>query len=193
LGVVLEAREVEPLMTMLTIGLAMMMASQTPAPDHRPEIHCKGSEANLATYLEMSRVLFNERQSERASEFYADEFISHNSDQGGSGASTVKPAFMAEMWSSSKINDPERQVIDNLIICKDDLVMAQVTTKGSFAGSRLADKPEGRRRYSTSAIDVYRFKDGKVVERWGNNDYLNIIRQTGVVVDLSLKPLPPED
>ncbi|WP_439532783.1 ester cyclase [Polymorphobacter sp.] len=170
-------------MTMLTIGLSLLLAAGHPAP----ETQCTGQEANLATYIEMSRVLFNEREAERAGEFYAPEFISHNSDEGGSGADTVPVAYMTAMWNASKKNDPERQVINNLIVCNGDLVVAQVTTKGMRTG---ADNV--RRRYSTSAMDIYRFKDGKVVERWGNNDYLTIIRQTGLKVDLSLTPLPPE-
>jgi predicted SnoaL-like aldol condensation-catalyzing enzyme len=175
-------------MTMLTIGLALAALAQAPAP----QTHCAGHEANLKTYLDISRILFNELQAERASEFYADEFINHNSDAGGSDTSIGRPATMAAMWAATRRNDPGRELINNLIICKDDLVVAQVTLRGSRAGETLVDKPEGRRRYSTTAIDMYRFKDGKVVERWGNSDLITVIRQLGMPTDLTLKPLPPE-
>jgi len=174
-------------MTMLTIGLALAVSAAQLPPGHPvPETHCEGQEALLAIYLDMSRILFNERQGHRAGEFYEAEFISHNNDEGGDGVSTVRPADMAAMWNSSKVNEPERQVINNLIICKDGLVVAQVTTNGMRTGT---DKV--RRRYSTSAMDIYRFQNGKVVERWGNNDHITIVRQTGQPVDLTLTPLPP--
>jgi len=39
---------------------------------------------------------------------------------------------------------------------------------------------------------MYRFKDGKFIERWGNADLVAIIRQIGLPVDMTIKPLPPE-
>ncbi|NKB44266.1 MAG: hypothetical protein GKS03_08315 [Alphaproteobacteria bacterium] len=53
--------------------------------------------------------------------------------------------------------------------------------------------PPNGRRYETSATDTYRFKNGKVIERWGNNDSIAMIRQLGLKVDLSMTPLPAED
>lgn len=175
-------------MTMLTAGLALLLAAAPAAP----EIRCEGHEANLATYLGMTKILFNELQAERAGEFYAPEFITHNSDEGGSSATVSTPARMAAIWDWTRKNDPGRILVNNLIICRDDLVIAQVTLSGSRAGDTLEGRPEGRRRYRTTAIDMYRFKQGKVVERWGNSDLVSVIRQLGMPIDLTLKPLPPE-
>ncbi len=179
-------------MTMLTAGLALLMVAGN-APEPAPETHCKGNEANLATYLQMSKILFNERQAERAPEFYAPEIINHNNDGGGFGTSIVKPADMTGLWKYLQMIEPDRRIIDNVIICDDDLVVAQVTVTGSRDGKTLVGKPEGRRRYKVSAMDMYRFKDGKVVERWGNVDYFSQIRQMGLPVDISPTPLPPEE
>jgi len=176
---------------MLTAGLALLMAAA--APPAAPEIHCKGHEDNLATYQAISKILFNDRDASRAGEFYADEFISHNSDLGGSEKMVSNPANMTRMWNKSLEEDPNRELIDNLIICKDDFVIAQVTLQGDRAGETLKGKPEGRQRFRASAIDMYRFKDGKVIERWGNADLVAIIRQIGLPVDMTIKPLPPED
>jgi len=55
-------------MTILTVGLALMMRAQPAAlaPDAKgPDTHCAGHEANLATSLDMSRILFNELQAKR--------------------------------------------------------------------------------------------------------------------------------
>jgi len=167
-----------------------MLANTTPDP--APETHCTGQEANLATYLEMTDVLFNKRLPNRAADFYAAEFITHNVDEGGLGTKTVQPKFMDAMWANLEKIEPDRKLVNNVIICKDDLVISQVTTSGSRAGETLIGKPEGRRRYKTSAMDIYRFKDGKVVERWGNNDMVAKSRQLGMELDLSPMPLPPE-
>ena len=47
------------------------------------------------------------------------------------------------------------------------------------------------RAFKFTAMDIFRFKDGMVVERWGNSDSLILIRQLGLEVDLSLQPLAP--
>ncbi|MEM6835143.1 MAG: ester cyclase [Pseudomonadota bacterium] len=156
------------------------------------ETVCQGHEDNLKTYLEMTDILFNQRQTSRAGEYYADTFISHNVDTGGLVKKVRTPEYMAKVWSRANRTNPDRKVTNELIICQGDLVIARVSATGTLIPDVLRDQPEKGRRYIYSAIDIYRFKDGKVVERWGNNDRVAQIRQTGLDVDLSLKPLPTQ-
>ena len=158
-------------------------------PAAATEILCDGHEENLQTYLDMTRILFNERDHTRAAEFYADEFISHNTDEGGLGTSIRNPEHMQRIWINSKRNSPDRVLINDLIVCNGDVVVARVTLKGTRLTGPMEGNPSNGRRYETSAIDIYRFKDGKVVERWGNNDSIAMIRQLGLQVDLSMTPL----
>lgn len=156
------------------------------------EIHCDGQPELLATYLEMSQVLFNERKGELVGKFYKDKFISHNVDEGGIGVRKVALEDMQAMWRRFEQIEPDREVINNLIVCKDDIVVAQVTTTGTHIGEGLVGNPQEGRRYKTSAIDIYRFEDGKVVERWGNNDRVAKARQLGQTIDLSFEPIKPD-
>jgi len=177
-----------PRFTLLCAAVAMIHASA-----HATEIQCDDQEENLQTYLEMTDILFNQRQVERAADFYADAFITHNIDEGGLVEKVRTPDYMAGIWTRIKTTNPDRKVHNDLIVCKGDFVIARATATGTLIPSVLRDKPEEGRRYVYSAIDIYRFKDGKVVERWGNNDKVAQIRQTGIAVDLSLKPLPSDD
>ena len=162
----------------------------SPAAARAPEIHCRGNERNLQTYLEMTRVLFNGLQGERAADFYASEFISHNDDQGGDRPQTYHPEVLGKMWAYLSKVEKNRYLINNLIICRDDLVMAQVTLGGTYVGPGMQGNPPEGRRYEQSGIDIYRFnKDRKVIERWGNSEGIAKIRQLGLTPDLSLKPL----
>ncbi|MEQ8510062.1 MAG: ester cyclase [Rhodospirillaceae bacterium] len=172
---------------------ALTLALSVTAPAAALEIICDGHEDNLNTYLEMTDILFNQRQGERASEYYADEFISHNSDAGGLGTAVRTPDHMTRIWEHSKKNSPDRQLINELIVCAGDVVVARVTMKGTRVTGEMEGNPPNGRRYETTATDTYRFKDGKVVERWGNNDSIAMIRQLGLKVDLSMTPLPEED
>ena len=180
-------------MRILTSYFLSIVAIAMVGPVVSAEIVCDGSEENLQTYLDMTRILFNERDHERAGDFYDETFISHNVDGGGLGTKVRTPEHMKRIWIHSKENSPDRQLINDLIVCNGDLVIARVTLKGTRVKGDMEGNPPNGRRYETSATDIYRLKDGKVVERWGNNDSIAMIRQLGLKVDLSMTPLEDLD
>jgi predicted ester cyclase len=145
------------------------------------ETHCKGNEKNLETYLKMYEVLFMQRDESRVLEFYSPEFISHNSDAGGGGAETRTAESMKPMWIESKKNQPDRVMINELLLCAGDLVVARVTMKGTQTGPMMG-LPATNKKFNSTATDIYRFKDGKVVERWGNNDGIGMLSQLGLLL-----------
>lgn len=157
-----------------TVLLSVMIAGSANA---QLRIHCDGNTENLNTYLQIHKVLFMDRDTTRVEEFYADEIISHNNDAGGPG-SIVRPDDMAAMWDASKKNNPERVLEDELILCVDDFVVVRTTIKSHF-NVPLAGSPPTGEPYQATAIDIYRFEDGKVVERWGNADVAYIFQQLG--------------
>jgi len=146
-----------------------------------PVIACKGDETNLQTYLKIHKVLFMDRDASRVEEFYAPEVISHNSDAGGAGVMRVKSSQMAAMWASSKKNNPERVLDDDLILCADDYVIVRTTLK-SLDTTGVAGNPPTGKPFAVTATDIYRFENGKVVERWGNSDVAGIYMQLGFKV-----------
>ncbi len=161
------------------LGL-LAAAALAPGLGSATETDCAGHEDILNHYLGMHEVLFMERDTTRVGEFYAEEFISHNQDEGGGDVTTMTHEPMIEMWENSKKRDPGRVLVNDLIICTDQFVVARVTINGSsMVTPRDGSEPE-RRSFSASAIDIYRIKDGKVVERWGNNDTVSILRQLGM-------------
>lgn len=161
---------------LLALGLPAAQAA-----DPKPRINCPGSQRNLRTYLKIHDILFMQRDSSRVREFYADEIISHNVDSGGGGPRMVKPEQMAAMWEASRRNNPERRLVDDLILCSGDYVIVR-TQVHSVDNTGVAGNPPTRRPYVISAIDIYRFKNGKVVERWGNADLMSLVEQIGLKV-----------
>ena len=141
------------------------------------KIYCDGETENLNTYLEIHKVLFSDRDVTRVEEFYADQVISHNNDAGGPGT-IVRSEDMRKMWESSLKNNPERILEDELILCVDDYVVVRTLIKSNF-NSPLAGYPPTGEPYEITAIDIYKFDNGKVVERWGNADLAFMFRQLG--------------
>lgn len=170
-------------------SVAAPVSASTPVPEKAPQIYCDGQERNLQTYLKMTDILFNGLQADRASEFYADEFISHGDDRGGIGARTYRPENLTNMWKHINKVEKNRKLTNNLIVCKGDLVIAEVTLGATYVGADMEGNPPEGRRYQQSGIDIYRFKDDKVIERWGNSEGIAKIRQLGLKTDLSLRPL----
>lgn len=153
-------------------------ASPAAASPAKPVIACKGSERNLKQYLQMHDVLFMQRDGSRVDEFYAPELISHDFDSGGGHAITVKNSALVGMWAASKKNDPGRVLADNLIICQGQFVIVRTTVHGTDNAGYEGNPPTGK-SYSISATDIYRFENGKVVERWGNSDLVSMYKQIG--------------
>jgi predicted ester cyclase len=151
------------------------------APALATEIHCQGNEKNLATYLKMHDVLFMQRDETRVLEFYAPEFFSHNSDEGGGDKVTRTAESMKPMWINSKRNMPDRVLVNDLILCAGDLVVARVTVTGTQTGPMFGMPATGK-KFSNTATDIFRFRDGKVVERWGNNDGIAMLSQLGLLL-----------
>ena len=163
---------------MKMVPIIVLAAAFIAAPiSAQVRIHCDGNTENLNTYLQIHKILFMDRDTTRVEDFYADEIISHNNDAGGPG-SIVTPDDMRGMWEASRENNPDRVLEDELILCMDDFVVVRTNIKSQFNTPMAGYAPTGE-SYEASAIDIYRFEDGKVVERWGNADVAYIFQQLG--------------
>jgi predicted ester cyclase len=185
-----------PLPTLVvTLGVLAALPPAAPAADgptaRKPTIACEGNEKNLQTYLQIHKVLFTERDSSRVLEFYAPEVLSHNQDSGGNVVTKVKAEQMGAMWAASKKFNPDRVLADDLIVCAGDYVTVRTMVHNSDTTGVEGNPPTGK-PYVISAIDIYRFENGKVVERWGNADLVSMFRQIGYTMTppASLKGAP---
>lgn len=169
----------------LAAAVAGLLAAATAAPALAAEpaaatrIACAPDDPNLKTYLEMTEKMFVPRDHTPAARYYAPQFVSHNQDSGGGESTTLTPARFKEVYEASKRTFGERGFRNDLIICGGDYVVARVTMTSKMTGPMFGQPPTGKTAV-VSATDTYRFKDGKVVERWGNNDGISMLQQLGV-------------
>jgi predicted ester cyclase len=164
-------------MAALVLPLAIGAADRAMAAE--PRIACASDNPNLKAYLDMTERMFIPRDASVAAEFYAPQFISHNQDSGGGDSVTLTPARFKEVYAMSKRTYGERGFRNDLIICGGDYVVARVTMTSKMTGPMGEQAPTGKTAV-VSATDTYRFKDGKVVERWGNNDGVGMLQQLGL-------------
>jgi predicted ester cyclase len=176
------ARRVRALRACAVAGLAAVAAAaqaHAAGPAAATRIACAADDPNLKAYLEMTEKMFVPRDASVAARYYAPQFVSHNQDSGGGDSTTLTPARFKEVYEASKRTFGERGFRNDLIICGGDYVVARVTMTSKMTGPMFGQPPTGKTAV-VSATDTYRFKDGKVVERWGNNDGISMLQQLGL-------------
>lgn len=75
---------------------------------------------------------------------------------------------------------PDYHNIIEDLIAEGDRVVARVICRGTHRADFMGIAPTGR-SVAFSAISIFRFAGGRVVERWNNTDDLGLLQQLGVV------------
>lgn len=70
--------------------------------------------------------------------------------------------------------------VDQLFSCRD-IVVTRVLYRGTHQGD-FRNVPAAGQSINVSGIDIFRFRDGKVVEHWHEADHLKMFRQLGADV-----------
>ena len=67
-----------------------------------------------------------------------------------------------------------------ILVGEGDLVVEQFTASGTHRGE-IFGVPPSDRAVSMTGINIWRLRDGRIVERWGRLDELGLMRQLGLV------------
>lgn len=65
------------------------------------------------------------------------------------------------------------------MLAADDLVTVRSTLRGTQVG-RLAGVPATNKQFVVSYINIYRIRDGRIVENWVGLDRLGLAQQLGM-------------
>ena len=88
------------------------------------------------------------------------------------------PEGYIRLFSSLRTSFPDLAVsVDQLVTDEDKIALAYTIT-GTHKGEFLGVAPTGR-KIRARGVQIARFKDGKLVERWGSSDQLGILQQIG--------------
>jgi predicted ester cyclase len=73
---------------------------------------------------------------------------------------------------------PDFEVTPEHMTATDEDVALAYTVTGTHEGEFLGVAPTGP-RITARGVQIARFRDGKMVERWGSSDELSILQQLG--------------
>lgn len=75
---------------------------------------------------------------------------------------------------------PDFRATPDAMVADEDSIALAYTMTGTHNGPLMGIPPTGR-KMKIRGVEIFRFKDGKIVERWGSSDELGMLRQLGVM------------
>jgi steroid delta-isomerase-like uncharacterized protein len=85
---------------------------------------------------------------------------------------------------------PDLQTTIHDLVADDDLVGVRVTAAGTHSGPMLGMPPTGK-HIEFSGAELFRIRDGRIVEQWGEFDGIAILQQLGVMPQAESQRLLP--
>ena len=113
-----------------------------------------------------------------ADELFADDYERHDFR---SGDPRPGPEGQKEIARAFRTAFPDLSFEIDFIIADGDFVAGRWTASGTHLGSWAGVEATGK-PMRFSAINVFRFSDGKVVELWNHRDDLGLMEQLGASV-----------
>jgi steroid delta-isomerase-like uncharacterized protein len=130
---------------------------------------------NMATQERLANAV-NNGQLDELDKVFAPSVVDHDPapDQGPG------PEGFKQFFSTLRSAFPDLHITPEHVDATDDDIALAYTITGTHHGDFLGVAPTGK-RISARGMQIARFEDGKIVERWGSSDELGILKQLGVM------------
>lgn len=134
------------------------------------------SEQNKAVFKELLEVEISKKRFDLTERLVHPEFHDHTNPPGMQDGIDGHRAIVSLFHDA--FSDMSWKVED--LIAEGDRVVARTTTTARHTGDFFGIPATGR-QVEFGGVHIARIKEGKVVEHWGNNDDLGLMRQLGAV------------
>jgi len=125
-------------------------------------------QANQAVVQRFYDEVFTQKNMPVLDEIFAENFVAHDLDVGGELPGGGLPETLAAF--------PDVKATINQWVVEGDLVVAYTTYNGTHQGEFLGVAPTGK-AVTWSIIDIWRVKNGKIVELWHDIPNGDILEQ----------------
>ncbi|MER6303019.1 ester cyclase [Kitasatospora sp. NPDC001539] len=134
-------------------------------------------EQNKSTVTAFIDALFTKGDLEAVDEYLAEDFVNHDPPLGGA----ADREGMRRAGAMFRSACPDWHSDQHLVVGEGDLVVEHFTASGTHRGELLGAPPTGR-TLTLPGINIFRLRDGRIVERWGRLDELGLLRQLGLAL-----------
>ena len=133
-------------------------------------------EQNKNTVTEFIDALFTKGDLSAVDDYLAEEFVNHDPPVGV----TADREGMRAAGAMFRAAFPDWQSEMDILVGEGDLVVEHFTASGTHQGEIFGVPPSGH-AVTLPGINIWRVRDGRIVERWGRLDDLGLLRQLGLV------------
>ena len=139
-----------------------------------PDEILEGSQANL-DLMQRRREAMGAGDTAAVEALFADDFVDRDPGPDQPAGAAGLTAYWAGFEAA--FSDVERQAVHT--VATPEHVITVTLLSGTHTGEYLGHAPTGK-RFSVRSVQLMRFEDGQVVERWGSTDQLGILQQLGL-------------
>lgn len=131
------------------------------------------SDHNKAVVDEFIQALFSRGDLGAVEDYLAPDFVDHNPTVPGHAGDRESMRSASQMFRAA-FPDWHSTIED--LLADGDKVIERFTAGGTHRGALMHIDPTGR-TVTLSGINIFRLRDGKIVERWGVLDQLALMQQ----------------
>ncbi len=77
---------------------------------------------------------------------------------------------------------PDLKLTPETVVCDDEHVCMAYTITGTHQGD-FEGIPATGQPISVRGVEIVKFRDGKLIERWGSSDEMGIMKQLGMTIE----------
>ena len=134
------------------------------------------TDSNKAVVRDFIDGLFTKGDPSAVDTYLAEDFINHDPPFGVTPDGEGMRAAGAMMRAAF----PDWHSELHALVAEGDIVVERFTAGGTQESEVMGIAPTGK-TVSLPGINIFRLRDGRIVERWGRLDDLGFLRQLGVV------------
>lgn len=108
---------------------------------------------------------------------FAADVVDHDPAPG----QTEGPSGFEAFFTTLRAAFPDLTIVADKIVTDDDNVAVAYTLSGTHNGEFIGVAATGK-KVSARGVQIARFEDGKIVERWGSSDELGLLHQIGAQI-----------
>jgi len=133
-------------------------------------------EANKTVVTDFITALFSVGDLTAADRYLTDDFLNHDPPFGGDPSREG----MRDAGAMFRAAFPDWHSDVALLVAEGDLVVEVFTASGTHTGADLMGVAASGRAVVLRGINVFRVRNGQIVERWGRLDELGMLQQLGL-------------
>ncbi|MEU9130370.1 ester cyclase [Kitasatospora sp. NPDC048540] len=131
--------------------------------------------ANRETVRAFIDALFTKGDLTAVDTYLAEDFLNHDPPVGSDTTREGMRAAAALFRGAF----PDWHAAPDFMVAEDDLVVEHFSASGTQRGE-IFGAPATGRTVTLRGINIFRLRDGRIVERWGRLDELGLLRQLGL-------------